>query len=109
VVVAQESGDSTAMTVYAPTSEGFRALDVEGDRFLGNSPGEGPDFLGQRTWMSQYPGLWTASQISEDEPTRYTVTHWTIDDTRLVADRQGEACLDLDRGRKLPDDSCGIS
>lgn len=109
VVVAQESGDSTAMTVYAPTSEGFRALDVEGDRFLGNSSGDDPDFLAQRTWMSQYPGLWTASQISEDEPTRYTVTHWTIDDTRLVADRQGEACLDLDRGRKLPDDSCGIS
>ena len=109
VVVAQESGDSTAMTVYAPTSNGFRALDVEGDRFLGNSPGDAPDFLSQRTWMSQQSGLWTASQMSEDEPTRYEVTHWTTDDTRLVADRQGEACLDLDRGRKLPDESCGVS
>jgi len=109
VVVALDSGDSTAMTVYAPTSKGFRALDVEGGRFLGNSFGDEPDFLAQRTWMAQASGLWTASQVSEDEPDRFRVTRWTVDDTVLRADDQGVACLDLDRGRRLPDTSCGLS
>jgi hypothetical protein len=108
-VVAQESGDSTRMTVFAPTSDGFRALDVPDDRFLGSGPGAGPDHLAQRTWMSQQSGLWTAHQVSEDEPDRYVVTRWTVDDTRLVADDQGQACLDFVTNRRLPDATCGAS
>jgi hypothetical protein len=108
VVVAYAEGESERMSVYAPTSEGFRALDVEGDRFLGNAEGDSPDHLAQRTWMSLVSGLWSASQVSEDEPNRYLVTRWTVDDTVLRADDQGYACLDPERGRKLPDESCGL-
>jgi hypothetical protein len=109
LVVAQESGDGTAMTVFAPTTEGFRALDVEGGRFLGNDAGDGPDHLAQRTWMSQQSGLWTARPVSEDEPDLIEVTRWSVDDTRLVADDQGRACLDLVTNRRLPDATCGAS
>jgi hypothetical protein len=109
LVVAQESGDGTAMTVFAPTTRGFRALDVEGGRFLGNGVGDGPDHLAQRTWMSQQSGLWTARQVSEDEPDLYEVTRWSVEDDTLVADGQGRACLDLATNRRLADTTCGAS
>jgi hypothetical protein len=111
VVVGYESGDSTRMQVYAPTSEGFRALDVAGGRSLGNGflAGSGGQYLHQRTWTSQRSGLWSAQQVAADEPDRYVVTRWTVDDTTLVPDDQGEACLDFRRNRRLPDATCGAS
>jgi hypothetical protein len=109
LAVAQESGDRTAMTVFAPTRQGFRALDVEGGRFLGDDVGDGPDRLAQRTWMSQQSGLWTARQVSEDEPDLYEVTRWSVEDDVLVADDQGRACLDFVTHRRLADTTCGAS
>lgn len=106
-VVAYHDGDATAMSVFAPTSDlGFRVLETQDGRFLGDST---TGRLEQRTWMSQASGLWTAQQVSPDEPDLYSVTRWSVEDNVLVADDQGEACLDLDRGLKLDDATCGAS
>jgi hypothetical protein len=106
-VVAYHVGDATAMSVFAPTSDlGFRVLETQDGRFLGDST---TGRLEQRTCMSQASGLWTAQQVSPDEPDLYSVTRWSVEDNVLVADDQGEACLDLDRGLKLDDGACGAS
>ena len=111
LVVAQESGDITMMTVFAPTSRGFRALDVEDGRLLVDRPSADEGAVpAQRVWMSQQSGLWSAQQVSpEEEPDLYRVTRWTVDDTVLVPDDQGFACLDFTAGRRLPDETCGAS
>ena len=111
LVVAQESGDITTMTAFAPTSRGFRALDVEDGRLLVDRPSADEGAVpAQRVWMSQQSGLWSAQQVSpEEEPDLYRVTRWTVDDTVLVADDQGFACLDFTAGRRLPDETCGAS
>jgi hypothetical protein len=59
--------------------------------------------------MSQQSGLWTARQVSEDEPDLYEVTRWSVEDDTLVADGQGRACLDLATNRRLADTTCGAS
>lgn len=106
-VVAYPDGDATAMSVFAPTSDlGFRVLETQDGRFLGDST---TGRLEQRTWMSQASGLWTAQQVSPDEPDLYSVTCWSVEDNVLVADDQGQACLDLSLGRRLPDETCGAS
>ncbi len=106
-VVAYPDGDVTAMGVFAPTSDlGFRALETQDGRFLGDTTAGD---LEQRTWISENAGLWTARQVSPADPQLWAVTRWSVEDNELVADDQGQACLDLDAGRRLPDATCGAS
>ncbi len=106
-VVAYPDGDVTAMSVFAPTSDlGFRALETQDGRFLGDTT---TGDLEQRTWISENAGLWTAQQVSPAEPLRWAVTRWSVEDNELVAEEQGQACLDLEAAIRLPDATCGAS
>lgn len=108
-VVAQEAGETTTMTVFAPSRRGFGPVPTQDGSFLGDRPAGADGEPAQRTWVAESSALWTARQVSGDEPSRYTVVRWREEGGVLVPDDQGEACLDLDAGRRLSDASCGIS
>lgn len=108
-VVAQDFGENVNYTVVSWFEGRFQAIPTAdeggwlGTGYYGNE-GEGY----QRTWLSQTNILWTARQFSPEEPERYELVRWSDEiGPSLVPVDQGEVCLDIEAGTKLPDATCG--
>jgi hypothetical protein len=107
-LVSQRTGENTSYAVVARYDGELQSIPTADEGgWLGTGFIDDSGQVYQRTWLSRTNVLWTARRLSPDEPNRYDLVRWSDElGPTLVPMDQGEVCLDLDAGRKLPDAAC---